>query len=180
MRRAFLLLPVLLLVLGPGAPAASPAAPAVRAKTETVSVPRLLQHVLPHVRDHTDVDVLLPSRLRVDGPVGRLHGRGDGHGGSYELSLAFGRRCGGATACFVASFTAERGARPGFRRAVRLRGGRRGYYKPLTCGASCSPPMLQWLQGDVLYSIQAQAGPRRTERATMVRLANSAIAGGPR
>jgi hypothetical protein len=63
---------------------------------------------------------------------------------------------------------------------VKLRGGRTGYFKPLTCGASCSPPVIEWLEGDVLYWIQADAGNGRQEKRRLVRMANSALRHGPR
>ena len=54
-------------------------------------------------------------------------------------------------------------------RKVSLTGGRTGYFKPLTCGASCSPPVIEWSQGGVLYWIQAHAGTKRQEKKRLVR-----------
>ena len=90
------------------------------------------------------------------------------------------RGCGGATACFVADFRARRGEDPHYTREVRLVGGRTGYFKPLTCGASCSPPVIEWVEDGVLYSIQAHAGTERQERKRLRRMANSAIRHGAR
>ena len=85
-------------------------------------------------------------------------------------------RCGG-NACFLASFTAKEGEPLGFKANVTLARGIRGAYKPLSCGASCSPPSIIWIQGGVRYEIQAKAlGGRRA----FVQMANSAIRAGAR
>ena len=52
---------------------------------------------------------------------------------------------------------AGRGAPPAFKRTVSLARGITGYFKPVTCGASCSPAFVQWKQGGVLYEIADDA-----------------------
>ncbi len=60
---------------------------------------------------------------------------------------------------------------------VSLAEGIKGYFKPLSCGGSCSPPSIQWIQKSVRYEIQANAlGGRRA----FVSMANSAINHGNR
>ena len=102
--------------------------------------------------------------------------------GSYELDLGVGSHCGGATACFVAEFTGTKNEKPHFRTKVKLAGGKTGYYKPLSCGASCSPPAIEWRMGKNLYGIQfnsLESSPSKVKRL-FVKLANQAIAAGPR
>src|SRR5215212_394349 len=111
------------------------AAPVALAKT--VDVPRLLKGSIADARDG-GVPVLLPSRIDLD-YSGRTYAGGGGGNDRYALFLDARPRCGG-NACFLASFTGEEGKPLGFKRNVRLAGGRRGAYKPLSCGASCSPP----------------------------------------
>jgi hypothetical protein len=41
-------------------------------------------------------------------------------------------------------------------------------------------PSLEWVQDDVLYTIEAKLGTRQTERDILIRLANSAIRSGAR
>ena len=125
MRPALLAVALLLLP-----PAAAPA--------ETVDLPELFQDVLPEVNEKTEVPVLLPQRYRSDSEGNFASGEGRRRG--YTLSLAAVRNCGGATACFIGTFGGQRGEDPHYTRKVRLTGGRTGYFKPLTCGASCSPP----------------------------------------
>jgi hypothetical protein len=141
-------------------------------------VPAAFAGVLPGVVAKTTVPVLLPDRMPYDDV--ELFATGSGRKRSWELSLAAAPDCGGATACFVASFTAHRGGRPFGTRKVRLRGGRTGRFRPLSCGASCSPPSISWRQHRSVYEIQAKVGTKRTERPILVRMANQAIRAGRR
>ena len=168
MTRLFLLTIAVALI----APASASAA------TYTYDVPDLVERPLVAVKKATTIDVLLPSRFTSDRP--KLYSEGRGGGGSYRFEIGAIRRCGGAGACFIASFRARRGGKPTNPRKVALRGGRRGYFAPLRCGASCAPPSIQWVQDDVLYTIEGKFGTRRTERRVLTRLANSAIGKGPR
>jgi len=164
------LLTLLAVLLAPAASAS--AAPYI------YDVPELVERPLNAVRKTAKIDVLLPTRLTSEHR--RLYSQGSGRARSYRFDIGAVKGCGTATACFVASFRARRGGKPTNTRKVRLRGGRRGYYRPLKCGASCAAPSLQWVQDRVLYTIEAKLGTRRTERRILIRLANSAIANGAR
>lgn len=154
------------------------AAPAA-ARTRNVDLPRLFHHQIAEIHRADGVaPVLLPQTMPSD--FRRHYPSGGTEGGDWFLSIGAVRDCGGATACFVASFSGQRGERPVGRIRVRLRGGRTGYFKALSCGASCSPPSVEWVQRGVLYAIQANVGTRRTEKRILLRMANSAIKHGPR
>ena len=168
MKRLILLTLALALLAPAGASAA----------TYTYDVPDLVEKPLIAVKKATKVDVLLPSRMTTD--LKKLYSEGSGRARSYRFEIGAIRKCHSATACFVASFSARRGAKPSNPRKVKLRGGRRGYFRPLSCGASCAAPSLEWVQDGVRYTIEAKLGTKRTERKILVRLANSAIANGPR
>jgi hypothetical protein len=148
------------------------------ASAKTIDVPDLFANVLPRVKAKTTVPVRLPQRYISE--ANKNFPSGSARKNRYTLSIGAIRGCGGATACFVADFGAKRGAQPSFTRTVKLVGGRTGYFKPLTCGGSCSPPMLEWRQGGVLYWIQAHAGTAKQEKKRLRRMANSAIRNGPR
>jgi hypothetical protein len=141
-------------------------------------VPELVEKPLIAVNKATKLDVLLPTRITTEHK--RLFSAGSGRARSYHFEIGAVRNCHSATACFVASFRGRRGGKPSNPRKVTLRGGRRGYFRPLSCGASCAAPSLEWVQGGVLYTIEAKLGTKRTERKILVRLANSAIKNGPR
>ena len=148
------------------------------AATFTYDVPHLVGRPLVAVKKVAEIDVLLPSRISVD--LRRLYSQGEGRAGSYRFDIGATRRCGTATACHIAGFRARRGGTPTNTRKVTLRGGRRGWFRPVRCGASCGPASLQWRQRGVLYTIDGKLGTRRTDRRVLVRLANSAIRNGPR
>jgi hypothetical protein len=156
------------------------AAPVALARTRTLSVATIVRGVLPRVKQGTQVAVRLPNRLPIDSSIRKIYVTGGARTASYDIELAAARNCGGANACFLGSFRGARGERPAYRRTVALRGGRRGYFKPLTCGASCSAPVIQWIQGGVLYEIALKGLSQRAERRTLIALANAAIAAGPR
>jgi hypothetical protein len=146
-----------------------------------VDVPAALGPTLAHVDARTPLAILLPDTLELDFD-GTVHASGAGSARRWSLSLAGAPNCGGATACFLASFTAERGGTPAFRTRVRLRGGIPGWFKPLSCDASCSPPVLQYRRRGVMYEIAANV-PDRTNAAARRRLvaaANAALRIGPR
>ena len=121
------------------------------------------------------IPVRVPARLNLDYDKG-LYGQGGGDRRSFFVTLAATRRC-GANACSLGSISGERGGTPSFRRTVALANGITGYFKPLSCGGSCSPPQIQWIQGGVLYDIQAKVISGRRD---LVRAANSAITSKPR
>jgi hypothetical protein len=146
-----------------------------------VDVPGTLGATLVRVDARTPLPILLPPSLELD-VDGTVYASGSGGARRWSFALAAAPSCGGATACFLASFTAERGGTPAFRARVRLRGGIPGWFKPLSCGASCSPPVLQYRRRGVLYEISANV-PDRTNAAARRRLvaaANAALRIGPR
>jgi hypothetical protein len=145
------------------------------ASAKSYDVARSLGGVLPRVVQQSGVPVLVPDRMALD-YGGKLYASGSGGRNSWALSLSGAPQCGGATACFLAEFSGRRGGHPSFSHPVRLRGGVTGYYKPLSCGGSCSPPALQFLRSGVLYEIQAKV-PR--SKADLVAAANSALRAGP-
>ena len=168
MTRAALLAVLLALTLAPGVQAAP------------VDVAESLGDELQRVAERTDVPIRLPATIDL-GWDGEVHASGDGGRRRYSFDLAGAPDCGGANACFLAQFQGERGGTPAFRRRAPLIRGITGYYKPVTCGASCSPAMIQWRQGGVLYSIQAKLDASGVAaRRAMVRAANSAIRSAPR
>ena len=143
-----------------------------------IDVPAALEAQVDRINARSNVPVLLPSRIPSE--QAELFPTGGRSRGGYDVELAAAPNCGGATACFFAIFTAQRGGEPAGRTRVRLSNGRRGWFTPLSCGASCSPPQIQWRERGYVYVIQAKVGTQSTERREIIRLANSAIINGPR
>jgi hypothetical protein len=152
-------------------------APVGAAQAKTYDLPALAQQQIAKITARSTVPVLLPDHLALDYD-GKLFLDGGTSDGGWVLDFAGARHCGGATACFLAGVTAERGASPSYQRTVRLRGGVTGYFKPLTCGGSCSPPELQFVREGVLYSMSANVPGAARRR--LVKAANEALAAGPR
>ena len=149
-------------------------ATAAVAEAKTVDVPELLHSSIAKARAG-GAPVLLPARMNLD-YSGKPYAGGGGGNDQYALFVDARPRCGG-DACFLASFTGEEGKPLGFKANVTLARGIRGAYKPLSCGASCSPPAIMWIQRGVRYEIQAKAlGGRKA----FVQMANSAIRHGKR
>jgi hypothetical protein len=120
-------------------------------------------------------NVLLPDSMPLS--ARHLYASGGPSGASYDLELGAVKNCDGANACFVAAFLAHKGGKV-FGRKVTVTGASKAGYVPLSCGASCSPPQVDFVVGGVLYSIQADLGKR--SKAKLITAAEQAIAAGPR
>jgi hypothetical protein len=148
------------------------------AVARTVDVPTRLAAVIPAAHD-SGLVVLLPATMNLD-YGGKVYADGDGdrRRGTYTMELSGAKDCGGANACFLAEFLGAKGAKLGYKATnVKLVLGMKGYYKALSCGASCSPPSIAWIQKGVRYEIQAKA---LGGKQAFVAMANSAITAGSR
>ena len=142
-------------------------------------VVKLLDRPLKAVKNGSDLDVLLPSRMTTE--FKKLYSEGSGRPGRYEFEVGAVRHCNQASACFVAVFSARRGAHRTAKTKIKLAEGRTGWFSPSRCGASCGSPTIEWFEDrNVLHRIEAKLGTRRTERAILKRLADSAIRNGAR
>jgi hypothetical protein len=120
--------------------------------------------------------VLLPASMPLD--VKHEYPSGGPSGSSYDLEIGAAKNCNGADACFVADFQARKGGKV-FGTKVTVKGASKAGYHPLSCGASCSPPEVDFIVGGVLYSIQANTGKHQS-RPALISAAESAISAGPR
>ena len=155
------------------------AVPAFAASEGFVKPPSKFKSRIAKVKAKSGLAVRLPSRIHVFVDPKKTFAESSATKKRYALDLVAARPCHGANACFLAGFSAERGGKPAYKKTVSLTGGITGYFKPITCGASCSPATIQWKEGKVLYEIQNK-GVGKNEKASMVKLANSAIRGGDR
>jgi hypothetical protein len=145
------------------------------ALTTVALLPGLLTPTVADVKEKTPLRVLLPSSLKTDETS--LFASGDGSRKDYQISVSTQEDC-GANACSLAFFSAYKGQKLYGTRKVTLTNGRKGRYLPLSCGGSCSPPSVQWVEKGVLYEIQMDF--EKNARAELVRMANSAIKHGAR
>ncbi|MFL5338033.1 MAG: hypothetical protein ACJ8H8_33905 [Geminicoccaceae bacterium] len=121
--------------------------------------------------------VLLPRSMPLDAK--RLFATGGVSRTGYDLELGALRHCGGANACFVAAFSAAKGAQV-YGRHVTVTGASRAGFLPLSCGASCAPPQIDFIWHGVRYTIQANLKTKQSDRAALIAAAQSAISAGPR
>jgi hypothetical protein len=148
-------------------------APAAGGATRSIDLTELFATQLERAHSQTEVPILLPQTMRSD--FRRHFPEGRARPNAWRFDIGAARDCNQATACFVAEFKAVRDGKPSGRRTVQLDRGRTGYYHPLSCGASCSPPSVEWRERHALYSIQAKVTKRE-----LLRMASSAIRNGPR
>jgi hypothetical protein len=160
-----LLLATLAAVLIAAAPAAA----------KTVDVVDTVGSKLPS-SEKTGFPTLLPAKINLDYD-GKVYVDATARKGEYGIGFSGAPDCGGANACFLALFSANKGQPLGYKSNVKLANGVKGAYKPLSCGGSCSPPSIQWVQKGVRYEIQAKALGGKKH---FVAMANSAIRAGHR
>jgi hypothetical protein len=141
-------------------------------------LPGLLSMPVQDLKSETSLPILVPDKMVTE--ADELYPSIDGNSRRYTISIGAAPDCGGATACFVADFSATKGGRPFGERKVKLTKGRTGRFQPLSCGASCSPPSIEWRERGVVYRLQANVGAQSMERKRLVRMANEAIRRGPR
>jgi hypothetical protein len=140
-------------------------------------LPGLLTPAVADVKQQTPLPILLPNTMQMD--VDPLYATGVGSAKEYSIGISSVKHC-GANACFIADFEARKGGKPWGTRKATLAGGVKGRYTPLSCGGSCSPPILEFKLKGVTYRIQGSFGPAKRNRANIVKMANEAITQGPR
>jgi hypothetical protein len=154
--------------------------PAVAAtSSNSVDVLKVFKTQIAAIKKHSKVPVILPASLPFAGKVPKLYATGGGTTKAWSLELDGAPHCGGADACFLASFQAVRGGKLPGKSNLKLAGGQLAFYKGITCGASCSPASLWFVSRGVLFSWQHKDAPKNT-RSVLARLAAQAIAAGPR
>ena len=121
--------------------------------------------------------VLLPFSMPLD--ARRMYAAGGPSRSSYDLSIGAVAHCDGANACFVADFSAVKSNNV-FGRRVTVRGASKAGFFPLSCGASCSPPQIDFIVHGIRYTIQANLKTSRGDRAALISAAEAAISAGPR
>ena len=152
-------------------------ATATAAAAAPIDLPALAAKQIRSLDSKTQVPILLPGRLPWSGAKLYLDSWTSKQG--WGLAVAAAPRCGGASACFVATFEATRATRLPGASNLRLKGGQRAFYVPIRCGASCGPASLWFVHSGVVYAWQLKEPPKGG-KAAMGRLAEAAIAAGPR
>jgi len=149
--------------------------------TELASPAKVFQSVLVQVKAKTEVPILLPSEFPPSIKTEDIHYvQGVGNPTKYEITLYYEQE---GDAGFLGYFSGEVGRKPiGKGKKVILENSINGYFKGKSCGGSCSPSQIDWLQDNVLYTMQLKlpVGTKSEEERVMRFVANSAIHGGAR
>lgn len=159
---------------------------AAKRLTSDKSLPTALNSVLPKVKEKSRIPVLLPSEL--PDPIAKakhaLVEKATANG--YVISLYYKLDIGDAG--FAAYFSAQ--APPSYNprelksiHDLKLARGIRGFFRPISCGGSCSPANIWWEEGAVLYQIQLELPygfSEQEQKKAIAVVANSAILAGPR
>jgi hypothetical protein len=149
-----------------------------QAGTSLPSLPSLFAHQIHAINaaPHAPA-ILLPRSMPLDAK--HLNPAGSASGSSYDLSIGAVAKCFSADACFVADFSAGK-FKTVFGKHVKVRGASKAGFLPLSCGASCSPPQIDFLVHGILYTIQANMKTSHGDRAALIAAAQAAISAGPR
>ena len=145
----------------------------------TVNLPKFFSGSIGQLKTKTSVPILLPGKVTLldklkTYPTVEVLGAK-----SYSLVVGGAANC-TADACFLASFGGEKGGTLGRTSNVTLGNGDKAWFHPSTCGGSCAPVTFEFVHAGVLYSFQDSDMLAKTAKATMIALANGAIAAGPR
>jgi hypothetical protein len=168
------------MLIGTLALAALSLAPSAQAAGVTrIDVPAVTAKVVGRINQGSDVPVLLPDAIVVNGAGRKAYASGAPFRRGWVIDLGYAPGCNGANACALASFFGERSGTLGGRANATLAGGVRARYKPLSCGGSCSPPTLTFVVRRVAYTFSVK-DPAAPARATLVRMANAAVRAGAR
>jgi len=124
----------------------------------------------------TSVPILLPSKLSdnfIDNKSSEdLYAFVSTNSSGYEVRLGYGPGC-DYNACFAGYFSAVLNDEKGMVgiEEINLNNDIKGYYKPVTCGGSCSPASIDWIYQNVHYNIQFDVA----DKESLMIMANSAI-----
>jgi hypothetical protein len=146
----------------------------------------VFKSVLPRVKEKTRVPILLPTDLPQPLRKAKYVTIRKVQVDDYEISLYYTLGIGDAG--FAASFVGQADAKyhaedlPNTRK-LKLPRGTTGFFRPVSCGGSCAPANLWWMDSGVLYQVQLKLSPtvgERDQEREILALANSAINAGPR
>ncbi|MGK7922361.1 MAG: hypothetical protein AB4080_20380 [Trichodesmium sp.] len=154
------------------------------AQNKSTEIATEFQEILPKIKEQTQVPILLPSQLLITGTDQKIYVEGKGTSNSYQITLAFEPNCTG-NACSIGYISGEKSGKPladEFSRELNLVQNIKGYFRPLTCGASCAPPIIGWEYKGVFYrmAFKGVGQSPEIEGETLAKMANSAIEAGAR
>ncbi|HEU5350941.1 MAG TPA: hypothetical protein VFU55_05050 [Terracidiphilus sp.] len=157
-----------------------------RQTTAVMPVPKVFASALSQVKAKSRVAVLLPSKLPAAFARVKYATIQAASPNEYAIDLYY--ELGIGDAGFAAFFSGEAHPDDGLAdlgdvTKVKLADGLSGYFRSVSCGGSCAPANLWWMQSGTLYQIQlvlSPALPESDQEKEIVETANSAIIAGAR
>ncbi len=121
----------------------------------TVGPAKIFRSALSKVKTETKIPILLPSELPSPIKEREIHFV-DGHGesGKYDIALYYEKNAGDAG--FAGYFAGEAKGTVAFKEKVKLEDGITGFFFGRSCGGSCSPSTIEWVENGILYTAQLQ------------------------
>lgn len=157
--------------------------PTTSLSQELMPVRDLFDAAIPDVRSRTQLPMLVPEVLPASVMSEPIYVTHTEEANFYSLTLGVTPDC-TANVCSLGSIEAQRGSTPypgEFSETVQLAGGVQGYFQPMSCGASCSLPVVGWSYEGAFYRVYLKLpGSDAEVRDTLIAVANSAIAPGSR
>jgi hypothetical protein len=154
---------------------AAPQSVAKQANTQNSQANAVFKPILPQLRQKSQITIRLPKFVPGTEEENPLYAIVESvTPKKYEILLGYSPDCNGGTACRLGMVTAEAVTPKTPRlsgKRVSLTKGVTGYFVDFKCGANCSDATLTWRQNNVQYRVGLKAG----DRASLVKMANSAI-----
>lgn len=120
--------------------------------------------------------IVLPSKLTYFRAGDIKFASGEVREDSYFISLYYSEE--GNNATYAAGFSGSVTSDPPNTRGVKLAGGRTREFRPVSCGGSCAPANLWWIQDGIGYGIQIKFRsdvPETDQEEILVEMANSSV-----
>jgi hypothetical protein len=132
----------------------------------------MFRSVLEELAPQVKVPILLPRKLPFRAADIKLV-RGDVRDDGYWISLHFSED---GNAGYAAGFGASTTLTSSRKGAWKLASGLRARFMPVSCGGSCAPANLWWVQDGVEYTIQLKMNvktPEGEQARALIDIANS-------
>ncbi len=136
----------------------------------------IFRPALEQIQSQVRIPILLPSKLPSVIPERNIKvASGEVTEDGYFISLYFSAP---ANATYAAGFGGSTHILRDLGRPVTLSGGRTGMFRPVSCGGSCAPANLWWVQSGVMYQIQIKLrsdSAEKDQERILVETANSTV-----
>jgi hypothetical protein len=174
-----------------GLPTPASASPFIVASPKQTSTPQpsavakspapnpIFRPIFPALKYQTQIPILLPEYVPESEQPNQVYAiLKQATRSNYQILLAFTEDCQGGTACRLGEISGKtiNPQTPTLKgQAVLLNESIKGYFVESKCGANCLDATLTWEQAKHHYTVAIKAG----RKATLVKMANSAIANRP-